>query len=189
MILAGGEGRRIGGGKPLRQLARRPLIEHALERARAWSDVIALSVREPGQFALGDVPLLVDEQGSGPVSGIAAALHLAATHALDGILTIPCDTPFLPRDLPVVLTRSLRPDTGVAVPVSGGRSHPSCALWRSGCAGALPAYLASGSSSLKGFAAQVGIAKAFWPSEPFDPFFNINTEEDLAVAEALIKKR
>ena len=63
---------------------------------------------------------------------------------------------------------------------SGGRLHPVCALWKAEAAAGLPAYLATGRRSLRGFAEAVGYEAVEWPSEPFDPFFNINDEADLA---------
>ena len=47
-------------------------------------------------------------------------------------------------------------------------------------------YLAFGKRSLKGFAEMVGYAVAEWPTEPFDPFFNVNSAEDLVQAEQLL---
>ena len=47
VILAGGEGNRIGGAKPLRVLRGKRLIDRAEALARQWSDIIAVAVREP----------------------------------------------------------------------------------------------------------------------------------------------
>ena len=49
--------------------------------------------------------------------------------------------------------------------------------------GTLPAYLATGRRSLRGFAEAIGVARVDWPIIPSDPFFNINSPDDLAVAE------
>jgi molybdopterin-guanine dinucleotide biosynthesis protein A len=101
------------------------------------------------------------------------------------VLTIPCDMPFLPWDLPVRLTS----DAAATVAASGGRLHPICALWKAEARDALPAYLATGRRSLKGFAEAAGYEAVQWPTEPFDPFFNINDEADLARAEELVRSR
>jgi molybdopterin-guanine dinucleotide biosynthesis protein A len=147
-------------------------------------------VKDRGQLgAIAAVPLLVDGQGEGPIAGIAAALGFARSQGLSFVLTIPCDTPLLPPDLLARLSEALGAAHGAAVATSGANIHPSCALWRSSTAEALPAYLASGRSSLKGFAAQVGMVEVEWPASPFDPFFNINSADDLAAAEARIRSR
>lgn len=98
---------------------------------------------------------------------------------------MPCDTPFLPADL----TSRLYPSIGeanAAVAFCNGRLHAACSLWRVGAEKLLPAYLALGRRSLVGFAEAVGYVSVEWRSQPYDPFFNINTAEHLAKAESMI---
>jgi len=187
VILAGGDGRRIGGDKPRRLLAGKSLLDHALGLARRWSPRVAVSVRDASSMS-STVPLLTDREGAGPIAGIAAALAFARDERLELVLTIPCDTPFLPADLPEALSTALTDTAGVALAASGGRLHPSCALWRTAAAASLAPYLATGRNSLHGFATSIGGVTFPWPSEPFDPFFNINSEADLAVAEEMARK-
>jgi molybdopterin-guanine dinucleotide biosynthesis protein A len=170
VILAGGEGRRIGGGKPLRMLGGQSLLDRALARARSWSEAVLV--------AGGD--LRDDPEIEGPLGGVAAALALGGD-----LFTIPCDMPFLPDDLPARLASG----KAATLAASGGHLHPVCALWKAEAAAGLPAYLATGRRSLRGFAEAVGYEAVEWPSEPFDPFFNINDEDDLALAEALLRSR
>ncbi len=190
VILAGGEGRRIGGDKPLTLLANRTLLDRAIALARTWSDAVAVSLREPGHCPLpnGIMPLL-DDQGEGPLAGVQSALRFARERGLEAALTIPCDVPFAPADLPRKLCDALSPKAGAALATSGGILHPACALWKCAALEALPDYRSTGKSSLKGFAAHIRFATAEWPCEPFDPFFNINTPTDLAAAELLLRNR
>src|SRR5205085_10956308 len=104
VILAGGEGRRIGGGKPQLLLGGESLLDRALRRARSWSAEVLVAAREGADIA--DDPAI-----EGPLSGIAAALALG-----DDVLTIACDMPFLPDDLP----QRLVSDATVTVAASGG---------------------------------------------------------------------
>ena len=170
VILAGGEGRRIGGGKPQRLLGGETLLDRALRKARRWSDEVLVAAREGGD--LRDDPAI-----EGPLGGVAAALGLG-----EDVLTISCDMPFLPDDLPERLVSH----EVATLAASGGRLHPVCALWKAGARDALPAYLATGRRSLTGFAEAVGYRAVEWQVEPFDLFFNINDEADLARAEALL---
>ena len=187
VVLAGGEGRRISGGKPQRLLGGETLLARALRRARGYGGALAVSVRDPGQLGpSGEAVLLDDPQVPGPLAGIASALRFAAGQGAGAVLTLPCDAPFLPDDLMDSLQAVLAPGVGVAVARSGGRLHPVCALWRAGLDQALAAYAATGRGSLMGLAEAVGWAAADWPAEPVDPFFNINTAADLAVAERLL---
>ena len=180
VILAGGEGRRMGGGKPLQKLGNITLVDRALDLARAWSDTVAVAVRSADQVGdLTQVPLLLDDETPGPVAGLASALRFAAESGADRVLTIPCDAPHLPADLLSRLAQVIG-DGSVAVASSGGQIHPVCALWRTDVRDRLPAYLATGRSSLWGFAGACGMAVAAWDGGPDDPFANANTPEDLA---------
>ena len=170
LILAGGEGRRIGGGKPLRLLAGRSLLERAREIARSWSDEVMVADGST------DAPGI-----EGPLGGVAAGLALGGD-----LLTIPCDMPFLPADLPERLGRV---EAAAALAASGGRLHPVCAFWRARAADGLAAYVASGRRSLHGFAEAVGYKAVEWDIDPVDPFFNVNDADDLARAEAMLKSR
>jgi molybdopterin-guanine dinucleotide biosynthesis protein A len=102
------------------------------------------------------------------------------------VLAIPCDSPFLPRNLATRLTEALVPEKAAALASSGGALHPACGLWRARTFFALGSYLATGQRSLRGFAAHVGFAVIGWADGPVDPFFNINTDDDLAYAARLI---
>jgi len=176
VILAGGEGRRIGGGKAVRRLAGRSLLERAVESARGWSDEVAVAVRDPDQVGPQDIPVLIDPPGlGGPLGGLASALRLGR----EQVLTIPCDMPFLPDDLPDRLAMAAG-SHGAALAMSGGHVHPVCGLWRAEALAEVRRYAGSGRSSLIGFAETIGYAAVEWPG---DPFFNVNTPEDLAEAE------
>lgn len=176
IILAGGEGSRIGGAKPLRRLAGRTLLDRAIERASDWSDEVVAAVRDSAQVGGVGVPILIDPPGlEGPLGGLASALRLERRT----VLTIPCDMPFLPDDLLERLAAAL-PGHAAAVAASGGHVHPVCGLWRTDALAQIRAYAATGRRSLVGFAEAIGYAAVEWPE---DSFFNINSPENLAQAE------
>lgn len=189
VILAGGEGRRLGGGKPMQALAGRTLADHVVERVRDWGLPLAAATRDGRGAALpSGLELLRDGAGEGPIAGLSAALAKARQANWEAALTVPCDTPFLPSDLPERLVAAIGDCNLAAVAMSGGRLHPSCALWRVGAADRLPEYLI-GRRSLTGFAELLKAVRVEWPVEPLDPFFNINTPEELAEAERIIRSR
>ena len=186
VVLAGGEGRRMGGGKPQRLLAGRTLLERAAAQASIISDLTAVAVRDLTQAGPPEGLLPIeDAPWEGPLGGLAAALAFGRAHGRAAVLTLPCDMPLVPADLSSRLAAALG-NHGAALASSGGRLHPVCGLWRTEALDTLSAYAEGGHRSLKGFAGAVGFATVDWPAEPVDPFFNVNTAEDLARAEVLL---
>lgn len=185
LVLAGGEGRRMGGGKPHRALGPRRLLDHAIAAAGRHGGPVAVSVREAKQ-APASIDLVIDSRYvEGPLAGLLAGLAWAEDLAAPFLLTLPCDAPFLPRNLAQRLLGRLRQTGAVAaLPMSAGRLHPSCGLWRVDALRQAAVFTATGRSSLLGFAAFLGFTVEDWGVPARDPFFNVNTPADLAVAEA-----
>ena len=183
LILAGGEGSRIGGGKPMRRLGAETLIGRAARLAQSWSDEVRIAVRRGDQVGPIGVPLLADSpEIEGPLGGLAAGLRRARALGRASLLTLPCDMPFVPPDLTERLAAAMD-GHNAAVAASGGELHPVCALWRTEALDFLEDYLATGRRSLRGFADAAGHVAVEWDSKPLDPFFNINSEADLRAAE------
>lgn len=183
VILAGGEGKRMGGTKPLRILAGERLIDRALESARHWSDAVAVAIHGRGQVGAIDAPLLIDEVGvAGPLAGLIAAMKFARDSGRPFVLVIPADMPFLPRDLLQRLREAID-ERSCAMTSSGGNLHPVCALWHVSALERIGSYLRTERRSLRGLAEAVGFVAVEWPGGPSDPFFNINSTGDLARAE------
>jgi molybdenum cofactor guanylyltransferase len=186
VILAGGEGSRIGGNKPLQMLGGERLIDRALRQARRWSDLVAIAVRAPTQVEPIEAMLLADDPDvEGPLGGVMAALKFGRDQERDFVLTIPADMPFLPPDLLNRFTSAVR-NVECALSSSGGHLHPVCGLWRTTVLREAGHYLEGHRRSLKGLAELVGFATVEWPADPIDPFFNINSPGDLSRAEQLL---
>jgi molybdopterin-guanine dinucleotide biosynthesis protein A len=168
--------------KALRLFRGKPLVAQALGQARRWSALVAVSVREPGQVAGAvDCPLALDRADvPGPLAGLGGALDYAAGLGADLLLTLPVDMPNLPPDLPTRLAAAMEPAHGVALPAVAGELQPVCGLWRVGVRDRLAAYVASGRSSLRGFAAACGLAAAEFGAEDAPAFAGANTLEELA---------
>lgn len=184
LVLAGGQGMRMGGAKPERLLGGHRLVDHALHIARRNGGRVAVGLRAPGQVQVEGAQVVLDESGvEGPVASLAAGLNWARENGVDLLLTLPCDAPFLPRDLGVRLNKRLElSGDAAALATSHGRTHPSCGLWRTGAIASLSSYLSSGRRSLIGFAEHIGYVVEDWGAPERDPFFNINTPEELEMA-------
>ena len=198
IILAGGLSRRMGGGdKPLARLNGRLLIEHVADGLRPQVDLLAINANgDPDRFAPLGLPVVADtvEGHPGPLAGVLAGLEWASTTHASRLLTAAADTPFLPGDLAEKLLRAVHglPDA-IAVARSGGRSHPTFALWPAGIAQSLRAALVEQDErQVSAFIdrhphVEVDFAARQVDGGACDPFFNINTPQDLAEADRLAR--
>ena len=195
LILAGGQARRMGGGdKPLLRLAGRTLLDRVAERlAPQCAAGLALSANgDPARFGGFPGPVLPDPVPGqpGPLAGILAGLEHAAARGIAAVVSVSGDAPFLPHDLVARLAAArIAAGSALALAASGERQHYTIALWPSGLAEALRAYLDRGERRVGGFVLAQAPALAAWPTEPVDPFLNVNTPEDLAAAERLLRGR
>ena len=185
IILAGGQGRRMGADKALLPLAGRPLLAHVRERLEPQVEALAISANgDPARLAGFGLPVLADDRQLGPLSGILAGLRRAAGQGADALVSAPVDAPFLPGDLtPRLILAAGGP--GLAIARAGERLHPAFGLWPVSLAPALEAFLASGAKpKVMDFAAAHHAAIAPFPDD--GAFLNLNTPQDLAAAEVLL---
>jgi molybdopterin-guanine dinucleotide biosynthesis protein A len=189
VLLAGGLARRMGGGdKPLLTLAGRPLLAHAAAALAPQCTALVLNANgDPARFAAFGLPVVADTLPGhpGPLAGILAGMRWAAAHhpGRADILTIAADTPLLPGDFGARLAAA-RGTAPIACARSGGWTHPTAALWPVALADRLEAAIRAGARGVLAWATGEGLALADFAAEPHDPFFNINTPQDLAAAEA-----
>ncbi len=192
LILAGGQSTRMGGGdKGFREVGGVPILTRVLTRVGPQVDRLAINANgDPERFAECELPVIADDLADfpGPLAGILAGMDYAAemTNA-SHILSVAADCPFLPVDLAQRLkaVTQLR-QARVAVAHSGGYAQPTIALWDISLRHDLrEALTAEGLRKIDIFTARYPAASAEWLTEPFDPFFNANTPEDLALAETI----
>jgi molybdenum cofactor guanylyltransferase len=177
----------MAASKPELLLGGTSLIDRALGNAANMSEVVALAVQQKPSWPVREgIEHLYDEQADiGPLSALSSALSWGALRQSSHVLLVPCDMPFLPSDLLSRLADSIG-DAAVAMVKSHGRLHPICALWSIAALSVLPDYAENSRRSLIGFAERLGMVEVEWAADPVDPFFNINTPDDLAVAQRLL---
>ncbi|HEX4467144.1 MAG TPA: NTP transferase domain-containing protein [Solirubrobacteraceae bacterium] len=96
-VLAGGRGRRIGGAKPMRSLAGRPLIEYPLAAARKANIetiVVAKAATQLPDGLTAHVVLEPDEPHH-PLTGAVAALEYATRVSASAVVMVGCDMPLV----------------------------------------------------------------------------------------------
>ncbi|MBN8959373.1 MAG: molybdenum cofactor guanylyltransferase MobA [Rhizobiales bacterium] len=190
LILAGGLARRMGGGdKAMIKIAGQTILERTLARVAPQCALTIINANgDPARFAFTGLPVVADDVADypGPLAGILTALEWAAANApaIEWVVSVPGDCPFLPRDLVARLHRArAAANTPLACARSGEWRHPVVGLWRVDLRGDLRhALVAEGLRKIEVWTARHGIAVADWPTEPVDPFFNVNTPEDVAAA-------
>jgi molybdenum cofactor guanylyltransferase len=126
---------------------------------------------------------------AGPLAGILAGLDWAAENApqVVDIVSVPGDCPFLPSDLVARLAAArAAAKTPLACAKSGDWRHPVAGLWPVALREDLRrALMVEGLHKIEIWTARHGVAIADWAAEPVDPFFNVNTPDDVAAAERI----
>ncbi len=184
LILAGGQGRRMGGvDKGLQLLRDRPMVDWVIERLRPQVGGIVINANQNRDtYTRYGFPVVGDEVGgfAGPLAGLHAGLKRTARPF---ILTVPCDSPFLPADLCARLRAGLDgASADLAVAKTGDRSHPVFALVRSAVLPHLEAYLQNGGRKIDAWYATLKVVEVPFDDEA-EAFSNINTREELRAHE------
>ncbi|MER0239350.1 molybdenum cofactor guanylyltransferase [Fulvimarina sp. MAC8] len=193
IILAAGRGSRMGEDgepKPLRNLAGRPMIAHVVERLAGISPILVNAPADGTFDKFGDAVVPDIRAGfQGPLAGIETGLsaldtdYEETTHAL----VFPSDTPFLPQDVAARLIAEAS-EREIIAAEHGGRLHPTVSLWPVTLLSTLTRWLDDERPrALRHFLGHVGYRTISFDgdgrNEGIDPFANINTPEELAVAE------
>jgi molybdopterin-guanine dinucleotide biosynthesis protein A len=203
VILAGGQATRMGGGdKALLPLGGQSLLTRVVARLAPQVAGLALNANgDPARFDAYGLPVLPDSIDGfpGPLAGVLAGLDWAAGQGADSIVTVAADTPFFPRDLvarlqdtakgqahPLVLAATKGEAQTRSRSKSGLIRHPTFGLWPVALRDDLRAALEEGLKKVVLWTEPNGGRECLFASSPVDPFFNVNTPEDLARAEEML---
>jgi molybdenum cofactor guanylyltransferase len=193
LVLAGGLARRMGGGdKALIKIKGISILDRVIGTLSAQCvDIVINANGNPARFADTGCEVIPDNvpDHPGPLAGILAGLDWLAeqNNGVEWLLSVPGDCPFLPDDL-VERLHQARRQKGAGVPLACARSgewrHPVIGLWPLALRADLrKALVEEDLRKIEVWTARHGIAIADWPVEPVDPFLNVNTPEDVALAE------
>lgn len=185
VILAGGRGQRMGGvDKGLVALGGKPMVALALDALRPQVGTILINAnRNIDEYAAFGCEVVSDgfEGFLGPLAGLASAMQAAKT---DYLVTVPCDSPLLARDLVARLYAALRSnDADISVAHDGERLHPVFALLKRPLLPSLLDYLAEGGRKIDVWFARHALAIADLRDRA-DTFINVNSPEERAALEA-----
>jgi molybdopterin-guanine dinucleotide biosynthesis protein A len=181
VILAGGLGTRIGGDKGLQLLHDRALISWVKDAVSRDSEEVLINANDAqGAYANFGNRVIADliPDWPGPLAGLHAALSVAQT---EYVMTVPCDTPFLPDDLIARLAAVQSMNASeAAVAVTGGRRQPTIALYHKSVLPKLQAYLAAGGRKVNDWLDSLRLSEVVFDNGA--NFDNINSRDDLARA-------
>lgn len=195
IILAGGQATRMGGGdKCLLPLGDRRIIDHVIDRIAPQVKGLALNANGDAARFAGVLPTVLSDSipdFAGPLAGVLAGLDWAAGQGASHVVSIAADTPFFPRDLVARLQDAIDPDLPIALaatshPDRGKVRHPTFGLWPVALRDDLRAALQGGLRKVVLWTDKHGTATVMFDGNRVDPFFNINTPEDLAMAQNLV---
>lgn len=199
VILAGGLSRRMGGvDKSTMVLGGKIMLAHSLDCLAPQVKTLIINCNgDLERFSRFGRPIVVDliEGHAGPLAGILTGMRWSQEHAPEAkwIVTVAADTPFLPADLVAKLMSATGDDLStIALAHSGERIHPVVGLWPVGLANALEDFLTNEQSrKVLAFVDRYTLKRVPFElrkmgNREIDPFFNVNTIEDLENAEAIL---
>ena len=197
VILAGGKGRRMGGKeKALIPLLDRPLLSYVLESISGHVAPIALNINTNlDKFSEFGYEIIEDpiKGHLGPLAGILASLNWARKLNQKWVMTLPCDTPFLPKNIvkEMIKLKNKELDVDLVVAQSKGYNHPVIALWKSDLNLKLEKALNEGIRKIDIFTSSLKVAYVDFDkinNDNFDPFTNLNSPLDLIKAQQILGK-
>ena len=185
--MAGGQSERFGSPKGLAKIRNKTLIQTVIDVLREQtSGPIAVNADLDSPYASFSETIVPDQCRSlGPLGGLSAALKWGSEMGYSEISTSPLDTPFLPADFLDCLHAAGAP----AVAQSNNRVHFLSGLWPTELMASLDAFIQSGERSCKKWIAHCGARECSFENVDVDPFFNVNTQEDLEIAREILRKR
>jgi len=181
VILAGGQGNRMGGvDKGLQPFRGKPMVAHVIDRlAPQVAELLINANRNAEAYGGFGYRVIADEiEGfAGPLAGFERGLAHASREL---VVTVPCDSPFRPADLVQRLRGALlSAGAQLAVAKTGDQAHPVFSLMRRDVHESLRAFLSSGQRKIDKWYAALKVVEVAFDDEP-GGFLNINTREELA---------
>ena len=194
-ILAGGQSRRMGKDKLFLELNNKKLIEHTIDKVKKYLKQIIIITNQDNEFFFKNNLTTVKDciEGQlGPLVGILTAMKWAKenSHKYSWIATFPCDTPFFPESIiKSFIEESKKKESLILCASSHGRKHNIFGLWSLDLYDKLENDLINKKiRKVQDWTEKNKIKNLEFKFIDYDPFFNINTEEDLAFAKKLSTK-
>lgn len=172
------------------QLSGKSILDLVVGRFEPQVDRLIINANgDPERFSEFELAVHPDviETLKTPLAGLHASLAATQEWGADILITTPSDTPFLPTDLATRLIEGAS-KAGAAIATSGEAEHYLSGAWKVELLADLEKAIARDRLfRVKDWAWRSAAAKVAWPTTPHDPFFNVNTPEDFALAEQIAR--
>ena len=191
-ILAGGKSKRMGKDKLFLNLNNKTLIEYTIIKVKKYlKDLIIITNSENEFFSKNNLITVKDciDGQLGPLVGILTAMKWAKENSpkYSWVATFPCDTPFFPESIiSKFIEESKKKESLILCASSHGRKHNIFGLWSLDLYDKLKNDLINKKiRKVQDWTEKNKIKNLEFQFKDYDPFFNINTEEDLKFAKKL----
>lgn len=191
LILAGGEGRRMGGNKPFREVGGMTLLARVIKTARAQCDHVMISSNEDTAiFAEYDVSVVRDlpKAGQGPLGGVLGGLDVLPDD-IDWLVSFPVDCPIVPDDMVAQLLNGARnANVKAAFASHADRDHYLSSIWHRDGASVIARQLADDNRRVGVALRMMDAVKVAFPVSEgaIEPFTNVNSPEDLSALNKML---
>ena len=194
-ILAGGQSKRMGKDKLFLEFNNKKLIEHTIDKVKKYLKKVIIITNQDNEFFSKNNLITVKDciEGQlGPLVGILTAMKWAKKNLskCSWIATFPCDTPFFPESIiKSFIEESEKKESLILCASSHGRKHNIFGLWSLDLYDKLKDDLINKKvRKVQDWTEKNKIKNLEFTFKDYDPFFNINTQEDLEFAKKLSKK-
>ena len=192
VVLAGGKSQRFGEDKCQVKLGDKLLINYILsEIIDEFKDILLISNNKIKYNHSNKISLVKDlKKGLGPLGGILTAMKWIKKNneSYKWILTFPSDTPFFKKQHLNNFLEEIRSYEGQLFFInSNDTRHNIFGLWSIDLLERLEKDLDNGERKVEMWANKIGVKSINMKFENKDPFFNINTKEDLTKAEEYLE--
>ena len=193
VVLAGGKSKRFGRDKSQVKLGNKILIDYILTEIVDFYKDILIVTNEPIKFLDSNKISIVNDikKGLGPLGGIFSAMKWVRDNKKDykWISTFPIDTPFFKKKHLIKFYKEINLEkSNLFFMKSKNKRHNIFGLWSLELYEKLESALDRGDRKVELWANEIGVKTIDFEHENNkDPFFNINTEEELEIAKKLLK--
>ncbi len=193
VLIAGGKSRRFGGGiKTLTKINGESIFEKIINVLNKQNTKILINSNYKNEVFLNtNFPIIEDLNNNfqGPLAGIYACMKWLNKQKLntDWLLTVPSDTPFLPNNLLEIFKSKLKNKTNILIARSNGKIHPIIGMWNISLYNNLKNELKSENRKIMEWVYKNNFDFVDFNNRNYDPFFNINTKEDIVEAQNIDK--